>query len=119
MNALSHDFPLQPETHRAGSLHDRWHAAHDAGRAVARLAQLAEEDLPPEALGFASRADGLDAARRSLVSEAIDDLAALLQVGLRSLSALSEQGRDPTAPALQVWREYYRARSAIMALAGP
>ena len=119
MNALSHDFPLRSGTHTAGSLHDRWHAAHDAGRAVARLAQLADEDLPPEALGFPARADGLGTARRTLISDAIDDLTALLHVGLRSLSALSEQGRDTTAPALQVWREYHGARSAIMALASP
>ncbi len=64
-----------------------------------------------------SRAGKLDDTRRALVADAVEDLAALMQPGLRALSALAEQGRDTTAAALQLWREYYNARSAIVALA--
>ena len=124
MNALSHDFETRLSSPlvghdggQAATLDEQWSAVHQAGRAAAQLAQLGEEELSADVAELPSRADKLDDTRRALVADAVEDLAALMQPGLRALSALAEQGRDTTAAALQLWREYYNARSAIVALA--
>ena len=124
MNALSHDFTSRlsgPLVGREGgpavSLEEQWSAVHQAGRAAAQLAQLGEEELGADIAQLPDRAGELDVTRQALVADAVEDVAALMQPGLRALSALAEQGRDTTAAALQLWREYYDARSAIVALA--
>ena len=123
MNALSHDFDVRLSgplvTHRAGpavSLEEQWSAVNQAGEVAAQLAQLGVEELDARICDLPVRAQRLDKQRRALVFDAVGDLAALMQPGLRALSALTEQGRDTTAAALRLWREYYHARAAILAL---
>ena len=49
--------------------------------------------------------------------DAVGDLVAIMQPGLRALLTLSTAGRDTTAPALTLWNEFHRARDAILSLA--
>ena len=46
----------------------------------------------------------------------IDDLAAVMQPGLRALLSLTAKGQDTTSAALTLWREFHTARSAILRL---
>ena len=49
----------------------------------------------------------------------IDDCAAALHTGITALIGASENGHDTTAAALTLWREYNRAREALLALSAP
>jgi len=50
------------------------------------------------------------------VAHGIEDLAAVMQPGLRALLSLTAQGQDTTAAALTLWREFHTARTAILDL---
>lgn len=103
----------------AGGLAAGWALLHEAGEAVAGLAQLGREPtaLPPRE--FALRAAAAGPARLALAEQAIDDCAAALHCGLVALIAAGERGRDTTAAALTLWREFDRARSGLLALTAP
>ena len=45
-----------------------------------------------------------------MIARGVDDLAAVMQPGLRALLSLTAQGQDTTAAALTLWREFDRAR---------
>lgn len=128
MNALAHDFDLPQSGMPAASptqrgspsdpllLEDRWEALHQAADAVARLAQLGREGM--------SAANGLLVSEnfphgepREQLARGIDDLAAVMQTGLRALLGVIERGNDATAAAVTLWREFHVGREAIRALA--
>ena len=129
MNALSHKFDLSLATmlpsadapHRGGAEPDalagQWAAVHEAAKAVANLAQLGEEEPDDEVRSLPDRAARLSKIRRELVASGVDDLAAVLQPGMRALIALTAKGQDTTSAALTLWREFHTARSAILSLA--
>lgn len=109
-------FPRQSE--EAG-LAAGWALLHEAGQAIADLAQLGSEPMAMSPDEFALRAAAGGPLRLSLVEQGVDDCAAALHSGLTALSAGSAQGRDGTAAALTLWREFDRAREALVALASP
>ena len=49
-----------------------------------------------------------------MIARGIDDLAAIMQPGLRALLSLTAKGQDTTAAALTLWREFHTARVAIV-----
>jgi hypothetical protein len=132
MNALSHEFDLVHATMlpptgapgpRGTDLELRWDALHEAADAVALLAQLGPESpasSPTSAIASlparASRAGGW---RCEAIANGIDDLALVMQTGLRALISAADQGRDTTAAALTLWREFHVARLAICAFVEP
>ena len=63
-----------------------------------------------------ARAATLSKAHYAIVACAIDDLAAVMQPGLRALLAMTDKGEDTTSAALTLWREFHKAREAIAAL---
>ena len=109
---------FQPVDSAAG-LAAGWALLHEAGDAVAELAQLGVETGTLSPREFAMRAAAAGPARLALTEQAIDDCAAALHYGLTALIAASEQGRDCTAAALTLWREFDRARHALLALTAP
>jgi hypothetical protein len=119
--------PHRMPTHRstpspadaAGSLAAGWELLHEAGEAVSGLAQLGREPLALVPRDFALRAAAAGPARLALAEQAIDDCAAALHTGLTVLIAAGEAGRDCTAAALTLWREFDRARSGLLALTAP
>ena len=137
MNALLHDFPAEsaptmPQGPVATTadilpgfapLPDRavvmaqWEAVLEAAAAVAALGGIAREPLSPELLAVPRRVPASDDGRYLRLASAIDDLAAILQPGLRALLMLTAKGRDTTTAARTLWREYHAARGAILALA--
>ena len=46
----------------------------------------------------------------------MDDVDAVLQPGLTALRLIASRGSDTTAPALALWREFYFARTGLLAM---
>ena len=103
----------------AAGLAAGWALLHEAGEAVAGLAQLGREPAGIAASDFAMRAAAAGPARLALAEQMIDDCAAALHTGITALAAAAESGRDGTAAALTLWREFDRARAALLALTAP
>tara|TARA_R110002072_G_scaffold181232_7_gene337279 strand:+ start:14605 stop:15018 length:414 start_codon:yes stop_codon:yes gene_type:complete len=132
MNALRHEFDLAhaamlPPLGDAGlapaplatELEARWEALHDAADAVAQLAQLAHERPVGAIATLPARAARAGGWRCEAVANGIDDLALVMQTGLRALIGAADNGRDTTAAALTLWREFHAARQAICAFVEP
>ena len=95
----------------------RWAALLDAGNAIAPLAGIAPDDGGARLRRFPSQLQSAAPWQVDNAKNAIADLASVLETGLTALLAASARGRDVTAPALMLWREYHAAREAIAALA--
>lgn len=97
-----------------GGLASGWALIHEAGEAIAGLAQLGASDMTIAPGDFAGRAAAAGPAKLRLVGRMIDDCAAALHTGLNALIDAAEAGRDPTAAAVTLWREFDRARTALV-----
>lgn len=109
-----------PAESAAGDLAAGWALIAEAGEAIAGLAQLGRElvgALTPA--DFAMRAAAAGPVRLMLAEQMIDDCAAALHTGLNALIAAEADGRDCTAAALTLWREFDRARGALIDLTTP
>lgn len=103
----------------AGGLAAGWALLLEAGEAIAELAQLGPAPAALHPREFAMRAAAAGPARLALAQQGIDDCAAALHTGLTALAAGKAAGRDCTAAALTLWREFDRARAAMLALTTP
>ena len=129
MNALSHEFDLSRATmlpavkHGAARAADttklasQWDAVHEAAAAIGALAQLGRGDEDDAVKGLPDRALQLGGFEYEMVMRGVDDLAAVMQPGLRALLALSAQGQDTTSAALTLWQEFHKSRDAIIGFA--
>lgn len=124
---MSHEFDLSQATmlpptasprllSDVASLASQWEAVHEAAAAVGHLAQLGREEPGDDVLSLPLRAAEAGGYAFEATARGIDDLAAVMQPGLRALLALTAQGKDTTAAALTLWREFHHARTAIMTL---
>ncbi len=125
---MSHKFDLSQATmlepvpagpRRLPSVEDlahKWKAVHDAAAAVGHLAQFGRETPGPEIIELPVRAADRGERIFEAAARGIDDLAAVMQPGLRALLALTAQGQDTTIAALVLWREFHAARTAIVDL---
>ena len=131
MTAMTHEFDLAGATmlppiakraatdetaHLAARLAARWEAVHEAANAVARLAQLGRERPAAPVANVPVRAIAAGGWRCDAVANGIEDLAFVMQTGLRALIAVSSEGRDTTPAALTLWREFHAARDTICAM---
>ncbi|NVD44535.1 hypothetical protein [Qipengyuania atrilutea] len=118
---MSTALQIQPDTYGVlgpslATLRGRWEAVEVAADALAELAQLGTHDIEiarekePDfgALHGAPHAD--------LIAQAVADLAAMMQPGLRALIAIASEGRRADAAAATLWHEYAEARAAIAEL---
>ena len=129
MSAMSHQFDLSPARGRGhvgqsdtpsvdeASLSAQWEAVHEAATAVGTLAQLGQEPMDEHIRDLPRRAVSLGGPNLAMVARGVDDLAAVLQPGLRALLDLTGKGHDTTCAALTLWREFHNARAAILTLA--
>lgn len=127
MNALTHEFdlsqaimlpPLDPAPRAVpdhAAMARQWEAVHEAAEAVAQLAQLGRDRQGEDITGLPGRAAQIGGWNYEMVARGIDDLAAVMQPGLRALLGLTADGQDTTAAALTLWREFHAAREAILA----
>ena len=128
MSAISHEFdlsqatmlpPADPGPRAVPELEElaaRWEAVHEAAAAVGKLAQLGRETLTEDIVALPLRAAARGGWHYEMVARGIDDLAAVMQPGLRALLSLTAGGQDTTAAALTLWREFHMARTAILGL---
>ncbi|MFN2099425.1 hypothetical protein [Altererythrobacter sp. MF3-039] len=107
---LSLELPLSPDFCRA------WKTIHDKAHEVALLGQLGSERLDNRVIGFIDKAKASPAFRQALIWRAIEDISAMLAPGLSALQQIETEGRDPTAAAVTLWREFFKARSAVLDL---
>ena len=134
MSAINHEFdlagatmlpPLDPVSgkslhgERAVLLAARWEAIHAAGDAVAELAQLGRDNADGAIARFPARAAQLTGWRGEEVATRIEDLAFVMQTGLRALIVAAGTGCDTTPAAVTLWREFHAARAGILAIAEP
>jgi hypothetical protein len=129
MSAIAHEFDLSqatmlpPAEPRADGIPDvaalanQWDAVHEAAAAVGHLAQLGREHADESIASLPLRAAEKGGWHFEMVARGIEDLAAIMQPGLRALLSLTAQGQDTTAAALTLWREFHTSRSAILTLA--
>ncbi len=94
----------------------QWAALQDAAGAVAQLAGLAAEKPSGQVRNFPALIKDAGGWRLELATNGVADLAAMMAPGVKALLAVSARGQDPTAAALTLWREYYHARAALLAL---
>src|SRR5690606_36862982 len=101
----------------ASALGLKWSALHDAAAAVGTIAGLTDEQLAPEVRNFPLIMRDAGGWRREMAEQGIEDLTAIMAPGLSALLAAHARGARPAAAALALWREFYGARDALVALA--
>jgi hypothetical protein len=100
----------------APALAAQWDAVHAYAAQIAGFAQLATETPPAERDTVIAKIVELPEPQRALVQHVLADMDAMLEPGVKALGALHDQGKDVTAPALTLWREFYRTRQAMLDL---
>lgn len=100
----------------SGGLAEGWALLIEAGEAVAELAQLGSGHCEVSPSDFATRATTAGPSRLAVVEHLMDDCAAALHTGITALIAARSAQHDTTAAALTLWREFDRARGALLAL---
>lgn len=95
----------------------RWVALHQMAAQVAHMARLAPEPFGPELSSIPAVLETSPQATHTLAHNALEDIEALLQTGLTALEAIAARGNAVQTPALTLWREFYTARAAVIALA--
>lgn len=126
MNALTHQFQIDHEIAPpaelalelplAADLATRWEELHVMASEIGRFGQLGSERVDPEVRDFALNAAVAPEWRRQLADRGLGDLIAVLRPGLTAMKAIEAEGRDPTAAAVSLWREFHRARQALLDL---
>lgn len=94
-------------------LTEGWIALHAQAARLALLARINPEPARAQD-GFAALLSLARPWQRTLVSQGIDDIAAMLGSGLAALATLSGRALDTAAPALALWREFHAARAALL-----
>jgi hypothetical protein len=90
-----------------------WTALHAQAARLALLARISPEPAQAQD-GFAALLRLARPWQRSLVSQGMEDIAAMLACGLAALATLSGRSQDTAAPALALWREFHAARAALL-----
>ena len=97
----------------------RWSALGDAGVVVAMLAGIEAERPSRFIRNFPGLLRDCPAWERNLAIGWIDDLTAIMEVGLAALLAVNARGTDCRPAALALWGEYILARASLLALSPP
>lgn len=101
----------------APNLASRWADLHDRAAQLAALAQLSPEPFTGPLATFPGRIGKAAPWQRALADEGLEDIEAMMRPGLAALETLKNRGAAANAPALALWREFYTARGAVLALA--
>lgn len=96
----------------------RWRRLHLQAHELARMADLSPEPFGETLASFPERLTTATKRQRQLAEQGLEDIEAMLRPGLSALATLKDRKAPATAPALALWREFYDARGAVMALAG-
>ena len=101
------------------ALENRWAAIHAQAQQVAELAAISVEKPGGALATFADLLAQANAWQRDIAARGIEDVEAMMGLGLTALTTVTARGQDASAPALALWREFYRAREAALAALRP
>jgi hypothetical protein len=90
-----------------------WSALHAEAARLALLARISPEPAQAQD-GFAALLRLARPWQKTLVSQGINDIAAMLATGLAALATLSARAQDTAVPALALWREFHAARASLL-----
>jgi hypothetical protein len=117
MNAVSPlaltDDSSGPELSRVST---KWGAVHDAAEVVANLAGALPGPPSADVLGFPVLLHRAPAWRRESAENAIDDLIAVMELGVAALLGIGARGGDPRPAAIALRREFTAGRAEVLAL---
>lgn len=102
-----------------GSLAQRWQDLHTSAAHLAKTANLAPEAYSDELAAFPAMLGEASEWQREMAWQAVEDIDAMMRPGLAALDTLADRGKDATAPAVALWREFYHARQTVLALVHP
>lgn len=92
----------------------RWDAIHAGAAQVAGLAALSAEPGQPHHAAFPQMLAEASDAQRAVAARGIEDIEAMLRIGIVALTTVTRRGQDASAPALALWREFHHAREAVL-----
>ncbi|MEM8724296.1 MAG: hypothetical protein AAGE86_02125 [Pseudomonadota bacterium] len=101
------------------ALAQRWKELHEQSAQLASLAAIVPEPFGHVLADFPNRFEAASDWQRDLVWQAIEDIDAMMQPGMTALRTIAARDQDATAPALALWREFFSARNAVLALVEP
>ncbi len=99
------------------SLTEKWQGLHAQAEELARLAAISAETFGMNLQAFPARIAKATEWQRELAWQGIEDIDAVMRPGLEALRTITARGQDTSAPALALWREFYAARNAVLAIA--
>ena len=108
---------VQGAGHPSILLADKWQDLHEQAEELAKLAAISVEAFGAAQQAFPDRIAEAHAWQRELAWQGIEDIDALMRPGLDALQTITARGQDTSAPALALWREFYAARNAVLAIA--
>ncbi|MHA7820707.1 MAG: hypothetical protein ACX930_13755 [Erythrobacter sp.] len=92
----------------------RWNAVHATAAKVAALAAISPEPAKPHLAALPQMLAEADDEQRRLAARGIEDIEAMMRIGLVALATVDARGQDASAPALALWREFHHAREAVL-----
>lgn len=104
---------------RSDALHTRWCTVHARSCQIAEMADLAPEPLDSAASQFETAFAQATGPILTIAHHGVEDIELLVDLGLKALEEVQARGQDTGAPALALWREFYHAREAVLAILEP
>jgi hypothetical protein len=95
----------------------QWSAVSEAASVIAILAAVDERASTADHLAFPLGLRRAPERRKPLIEQAMDDLIAMLELGLAALLTVHEAGTDARPAAMALWQEFIAARQGLLALA--
>ena len=101
-----------------GDLAKRWSKLQVLADTVADFAGASAREQHFDAREIIELLGQAGAWKRQLASESIDDIEAMMRLGIAALQVVAARGQDMHVPALALWRECCAARGSVLALLG-
>ncbi len=103
----------------AGSLALKWSALHQAADTLATVAGLVPAQRSAQVRDFPRAIQHAGGWRRRLAEQQVDDLTAIMEIGVSALIAAFHHGAAPFAAARTLAEEFEHARDATLTLLPP
>ena len=97
----------------------QWEAIHVLGAQIAVMADISPEESDDILAAFPALIADANEWQYEIAARGVEDMDALLGLGLAALSTVTARGQDPIAPALALWREFHHASAVVLATLQP
>lgn len=92
----------------------RWDAVHTQAARIAELAQISAEPVNAHSAAFPVLLAEANSWQQDIARRGIEDIDAMMRVGVSALANVTARGQDASVPALALWREFHHAREAVL-----